>query len=149
MFTCRSLKLFLAVLRSAAICFFCLYISFILKCSWSITATTRPKMRKKGNRVGENSSVILLHTCHMWAFSSLHFTLYAGMTHWRKLIVLQYHYFQNCFPFSLWRFLYLLQILFEGRGVGKEGINIFFKSSSEYLNLINIQLQEIRVIISS
>lgn len=53
MFTCRSLKLFLAVLRSAEICFFCLYISFILKCSWSITATTRPKMKRRENKSGE------------------------------------------------------------------------------------------------
>lgn len=117
MFTCRSLKLFLAVLRSEAICFFCLYISFILKCSWSITATTRPKMRR-GNSAGKLSSVTILYTCRIRAFSNLHLTSYDSMTHGSNNTLPLLPWFnQNRFPFSFYLYLWQISCLVERESI--------------------------------
>lgn len=117
MFTCRSLKLFLAVLRSEAICFFCLYISFILKCSWSITATTRPKMRR-GNSAGKMSSVTILYTCRIRAFSNLHLTSYDSMTHGSNNTLPLLPWFnQNRFPFSFYLYLWQISCLDERESI--------------------------------
>lgn len=118
MFTCRFLKLFLAVLRSEAICFFCLYISFILKCSWSITATTRPKMRRRENRAGKMSSVTILYTCRIRAFSNLHLTSYDSMTHGSNNTLPLLPWFnQNRFPFSFYLYLWQISCLVERESI--------------------------------
>lgn len=118
MFTCRFLKLFLAVLRSEAICFFCLYISFILKCSWSITATTRPKMRRRENRAGKMSSVTILYTCRIRAFSNLHLTSYDSMTHGSNNTLPLLPWFnQNRFPFSFYLYLWQISCLGERESI--------------------------------
>lgn len=118
MFTCRFLKLFLAVLRSEAICFFCLYISFILKCSWSITATTRPKMRRRENRAGKMSSVTILYTCRIRAFSNLHLTSYDSMTHGSNNTLPLLPWFnQNRFPFSFYLYLWQISCLDERESI--------------------------------
>lgn len=130
MFTCRSLKLFLAVLRSAEICFFCLYISFILKCSWSITATTRPKMKRRENKSGE-----------IFLRNSLTYLSYAS-------------FFRFTFNFVYWHdtwsklsFNFItIKIVFPFHFHGLEREPVFVKSILyNYLILINIQLKEICV----